>query len=87
MTALWTLAALATLVAIVALARTRALSRRLTALNQSYWDLRYEHSRLRARVDRLDPESVAEPAPAAPPPGGVSFVPLASLKAGPRKPD
>jgi len=82
--ALWVVAGTALLVAAVALASARRLSRRLDALNQSYWELRYDYTRLRSQVSRLDPEQVSEQvneaadAPAAP--SSVSFVPLSSIK-------
>ena len=45
-------------------AKAQRAGRRLDQLQQSYWDLRYEHGRLRAQVKRLDPyEAVAEPEP------------------------
>jgi hypothetical protein len=65
--------------AIAAFASIRRLRRRLEQLQQSYWDLRYEHGRLKAQVKRLDPEAPAdtpEPAPAA----TTTFIPLSSLK-------
>ena len=69
------------LVAAVALSSTRRLSRRLDAMTQSYWELRYDYTRLRSQVSRLDPEQVGEPADApAPAPSSVSFVPLSSIK-------
>jgi hypothetical protein len=64
----------------VALASARRLSRRLDALNQSYWELRYDYTRLRSQVSRLDPEQVNEPADAPAAPSSVSFVPLSSIK-------
>ena len=75
------LAGVALLVALWALAKARRASRRLDQLQQSYWDLRYEHGRLRAQVKRLDPEE-AEPAaePAAAPDPATTFIPLSSLK-------
>lgn len=81
---LWALALLALLVALVALSHARRLARRLEALNQSYWELRYDYTRLRSQVARLDPEH-EEPGDAAvtPPAAGaasVSFVPLSSIK-------
>ena len=59
-------------------ARRRASSRRSTS---QCWELRYDFTRLRSQVARLDPET-AEPVPsrAAPPAGAVAFVPLASMK-------
>ena len=82
--ALWVLAGLSLLVAAVALSSTRRLSRRLDAMTQSYWELRYDYTRLRSQVSRLDPEQVSEQvneaadAPAAT--ASVSFVPLSSMK-------
>jgi hypothetical protein len=79
--ALWVLAGLSFLVAAVALSSTRRLSRRLDAMTQSYWELRYDYTRLRSQVARLDPEQVDEAADAsAPPAASVSFVPLSSIK-------
>jgi hypothetical protein len=75
------LAGVALLAALWALAKVRRASRRLDQLQQSYWDLRYEHGRLRAQVKRLDPEE-AEPAaePVAPSDPATTFIPLSSLK-------
>jgi hypothetical protein len=73
-------AGVALLLALVALGAVRRLSRRLDALNQSYWELRYDYTRLRSQVARLDPEQ-AEPPPQEPPqPASVSFVPLSSIR-------
>ena len=71
-------AAVSLLLALFALVKARKLSRKLDALNQSYWELRYDYTRLRSQVARLDPEQ-AEPEPSPPPPS-VSFVPLSSIK-------
>ena len=79
----WLLTGAAVLVAVAALVKARRLAKRLERLTESYWELRYEHGQLRARVNRLDPE--------APPPGvpgeeasrlagATAFVPLSSLK-------
>jgi hypothetical protein len=74
----WILAALGLLVALAALLRTRGLARRLELLNQSYWELRYDYTRLRSQVARLDPET---PPPAPPAPTeAVQFVPLSSIR-------
>ena len=72
------LAGVALLIALWALAKARRASRRLDQLQQSYWDLRYEHGRLKAQVQRLDPETPAEPA--APAEASTTFIPLSSLK-------
>jgi hypothetical protein len=75
-------AGLALAVALLAWLAARRLARRLDALNQSYWELRYDYTRLRSQVARLDPEQQDEsPEPTAPAPtSSVSFVPLASIK-------
>ena len=81
---LWMIAAGGALVAVLALGAVRRLQRKVEHLNQSYWELRYEYTRLRSELRRLDParaeggDDRAEPQqPGAP---GVSFVPLSSLK-------
>jgi hypothetical protein len=76
----WVVAGTGLLVALIGLARARRLSRRLDALTQSYWDLRYEYTRLRSQVSRLDPDT--DPEPAAPPVStpSVSFVPLSTIR-------
>ena len=77
---LWVTAIVALLLAAAAWNRAGRLARKLDALTQSYWELRYDFTRLRSQVARLDPES--EPAePAAPAPREtVAFVPLNSIK-------
>jgi hypothetical protein len=77
---LWLLTATAVLVALAALANARRVARRLERLTESYWELRYEHGQLRARVNRLDPDVTAAPGEPAPPPPPANFVPLSSLK-------
>ena len=77
----WLLTGAAVLVAVAALAKARRLTKRVERLTESYWELRYEHGQLRARVNRLDPDTQpAEPTPA--PSGGstTAFVPLSSLR-------
>jgi hypothetical protein len=77
----WLLTAFALLIAALALARARRLTKRLERLTESYWELRYDHGQLRARVARLDPEAQATPAAdASPQSGSTQFVPLSSLK-------
>ena len=68
-------------------ARAGRLARKLDALNQSYWELRYDYTRLRSQIARLDPEQAGEAAEttaasagAAQAPPSVSFVPLSSIK-------
>lgn len=64
----------------VAFVRARRVAKRLERLTESYWELRYEHGQLRARVARLEPPLV-EPDAVAPPrsAGTTAFVPLSSL--------
>jgi hypothetical protein len=78
--ALWVVAGLALIVAAAAWSAARRAARRLDALNQSYWELRYDYTRLRSQVARLDPEQVepADPEPQAA--ASVSFVPLSSIR-------
>jgi hypothetical protein len=76
----WLLAGAAVLAAAIAWAKARRVAKRVERLTESYWELRYEHGQLRARVNRLDPDtqsSVAEPPH---PPATTAFVPLSSLK-------
>lgn len=73
------LAGVALLVALWALTRARRTARRLEQLQQSYWDLRYEHGRLKGQVKRLDPDEAESAAPPANNPS-QTFIPLSSLK-------
>jgi hypothetical protein len=78
---MWIVAGVALLLALAALAANRRVSRKLDVLNQSYWELRYDYTRLRSQVARLDPETAPAEAPAEPPPAAtVSFVPLSSIR-------
>jgi hypothetical protein len=85
---LWVVAGLGLFLGLMAFAAARRLSRKLDALNQSYWELRYDYTRLRSHVARLDPEqqetSAPEPHTDAP---SVSFVPLSSIKKRPEGAD
>ena len=74
------LAGIALLIALVAWMSARRTARKLEALNQSYWELRYDFTRLRSVVSRLDPDQPDEPPPASAPPSQVTFVPLSSMK-------
>ena len=42
------------LLALAAFLRAASVHRKLTTMSQSYWELRYEFARLRARVAKLD---------------------------------
>ena len=74
------LSVVAVLIALTALAIARRATRKLEALNQSYWELRYDFTRLRSQVSRLDPGEAEEEPPAATPAQSVTFVPLSSIK-------
>jgi hypothetical protein len=78
----WVVAGIGLLLALVALAWVRRVSRRLDALTQSYWDLRYEHTRLRSQLSSLNPEQAPLPDPEPPPSASptVSFVPLSTMR-------
>ena len=77
----WLLTGAALVTAAAAFVKARRATRRLERLTESYWELRYEHGQLRARLNRLDPEHpAAGPEPAPPPQGTTAFVPLSSLK-------
>jgi hypothetical protein len=76
--AVWIVAGGALLVALAALAAVRRTLRKLDTLTQSYWELRYDYTRLRSQLARLDPTQAQPPEPAAP--ASVSFVPLASMR-------
>ena len=80
MTFHWFLTGAALAAAAAALVKARRVARRLERLTESYWELRYDHAQLRARLNRIDPDQPAG-APEAPRQAGVTaFVPLSSLK-------
>jgi hypothetical protein len=78
MTWLWVVAVSGWLLAFASLATARRLSRRLAQLTELYWELKFDHGELKARVKAIAPTS--EEAAAAAPPVQQSFVPLSSLK-------
>jgi hypothetical protein len=71
MTALWIVAFAALLVAVVALALARRTARQLAHVTEMYWQLKFDHGELKAKVDPRAP---------APPEPKQSFVPLARLR-------
>ena len=77
---LWVTAVVALLLAAAAWYRAGRLARKLEALNQSYWELRYDFTRLRSQVARLDPETEQAETPPAAPRDTVAFVSLNSMK-------
>jgi hypothetical protein len=75
----WLVTGAAVVIAGLAYLKSRRLAKRLERLTESYWELRYDHGQLRARVNRLDPDQQAS-AETARPAGTTAFVPLSSLK-------
>jgi hypothetical protein len=77
----WLLTGAAAVLAVVALVRARRTARRLERLTESYWELRYEHGQLRARLTALEPPQASGNADEiARQTGSTAFVPLSSLK-------
>ncbi|MEO7156410.1 MAG: hypothetical protein ABI039_02540 [Vicinamibacterales bacterium] len=71
MTGLWMVSILALVVAMTALAYARRVGRQLAQMTEMYWQLKFDHGELKAKVDPR--------APAASQPQ-QTFVPLASMK-------
>jgi len=69
--ALWIVAVIALVVALAALAHARRTARQLAQVTEMYWQLKFDHGELKAKVD--------PPTPAAPEPK-ATFVPLTQLK-------
>ena len=76
----WVIAGVALAVALAAWMRAGRTARKLDALTQSYWELRYDFTRLRSQMARLDAGEPEPAQPAAPPPGQMAFVPLSSVR-------
>ena len=75
---LWLLAATGWLLALGAMTLARRVSRRLAQLTEQYWELKYEHGELKARVKAIAPTT--EEVAAAQPAVQQTFVPLSSIK-------
>jgi hypothetical protein len=71
MAALWIVAATALIVALAALAHARRTARQLAHVTEMYWQLKFDHGELKAKLDPA--------APAAPEPK-QTFVPLTRLR-------
>jgi hypothetical protein len=61
----------------VAYLRARRTARQLEELSRWYWELKYQHGELKARIGRLDSTRSAEPLN---PTAGEAFIPLSSVK-------
>jgi len=67
----WIVALLALVVALAALLQSRRTARQLAHVTEMYWQLKFDHGELKAKVD---------PAQPAPPEPKQTFVPLTQLK-------
>ena len=72
-TGLWILALSSLLVAVVAFAHSRRTARQLAQITEMYWQLKFDHGELKAKVD---------PPPPAKGDPQQTFVPLSSMKKG-----
>ncbi len=73
MLGLWIVAVLALVVAVVALVHARHTAQKLAHLTEMYWQLKFDHGELKAKVD---------PATPAAPEVKQTFVPLTRLRQG-----
>ena len=71
MAALWIVAALALALAVAALLYAQGLARKLAHVTEMYWQLKFDHGELKAKVDPPVPQA-AQPK--------ETFVPLTQLK-------
>jgi hypothetical protein len=71
MTGIWIVALAALVLAAVAYAQARRSARQLAQVTELYWQLKFDHGELKAKVD--------PPVPVAPKPK-ETFVPLTQLK-------
>jgi hypothetical protein len=78
---LWIITITGWVLALAALTVARRLTRRVAQLSEQYWELKYDHGELKARVKAFAP--TAEEKAAAAPPVQQTFVPLSSIKKSP----
>ncbi len=71
MTGAWIVAFSALVIAVVAYVQSRRTARQLAQITEMYWQLKFDHGELKAKVD---------PAVPAPPTPRETFVPLTQLK-------
>jgi hypothetical protein len=69
--ALWIITVVALVVALAALMHSRRTARQLAEVTQMYWQLKFDHGELKARVN---PQAPPAPEPKS------TFVPLTQLK-------
>ncbi len=75
---LWIVAGTGWMLALIAVAMARRVARQLADLTAQYWELKYEHGELKARVRGLAP--TPEEQEASRPAVQQTFVPLSSVK-------
>ena len=75
---LWAATLVGWLIALAAFIAARRLSRRVAQLSEQYWELKYDHGELKARIRAIAPTPEEEAA--ARPAVQQTFVPLTSLK-------
>ena len=71
MAVLWVVAATALVIAVGTLVYAQGVARKLAHMTELYWQLKFDHGELKAKVD--------PPIPVHPPPQ-QTFVPLSSMK-------
>jgi hypothetical protein len=71
MSGIWIVALAALVLAVVAFAQSRRNARQLAQVTEMYWQLKFDHGELKAK---LDPATPAAPKPQ------ETFVPLTQLK-------
>ena len=71
MTGLWIVAVSALAVAVAALMQARRTARQLAQVTEMYWQLKFDHGELKAKLDPAAPTSA---------PPQQTFVPLSSIK-------
>lgn len=76
MSGTWLMAAVAALVAVASWMVARRAARQVRDVTAMYWQLKFEHGELKARVDKALPDPGAPPRTAP----GTQFVPLTSVK-------
>ncbi len=75
----WLLSGAALVLALLAVVHGSRLARRLQRLSQAYWELRYEHDQLRARLEAAHLLG-REGDDHEPPPPQQAYVPLSSVR-------
>lgn len=72
----WIVAAVTAVLVVASWMVARRAARQVRDLTAMYWQLKFEHGELKARVDRMLPDPEAPPKT----PPGTQFVPLTSIK-------